>query len=917
MALKNVLHRATDEKMVEVAYQGEIQLATKLKIKQMCLDSEIECDCITKIGAIRTDGLIRVRTNNGDIAILLEAKYKQGLDSKEKIVKVLCQVCNYMNRLKVTFDIEPQLIVIGDIDSCYIIDSSVLRDYYTSDEFIYDSNASQQWENTPELYNWLMKDTNIDLEISKIIHPKDIGVDKSFRAKLGSKIQNIFEDRKFISLKMDSSRLSELFLSFCGIINDINISNRKAIELFVRFIKEPDRYNIREINKQFGYYKDDKGSIQKVIVDVNSELFGIGDFNGEDYGIFVEEFNRFKSSYSSLKSEERRYFEQNCDILIENVDRRRKGDFYTPKIWVDEAHKMISEEFGENWKDTHIVWDCACGTKNLTRDYVFGENNRNLISTTLSENDINIANDLNTGCASFKYDFLNDDVELFESLQQLKNAGRELTLEDFKDSKLYKNGGKEFIQRLLSGEQLMFFINPPYATSGNKSVKSNNGEHKTGVGNNKISDIIKRDKLGASSQQLFALFMYRIELIRRLFNVKTSMCMFSSASVCYSVSFEGMRKYISNLSITKAFMLNAGEFDGCKDNWGITFTIWKDSDSKAESLIVKKNNNGCVEDVGNCKLYNLDGKTTLFNYARETVANVEKLNALNLSSPLKVANAKNLRGKLTEKAIGYYYSGGNNIESNLSDTYILTASSQNNYGVSIEESNFIRCVLAFTVHKLIIPKWFNSKNEYMIPDIENKEYNQFVVDSIIYSIFNASSNQSSLRGIHFDGKEWNVINHFFWMSKQEIRDLAIENNNQEIIEDIDTYGIDNRFIGKPYYDERFVYNLIKQIEESEDKSFSPDAQKVLDKARDIVRKSFKHRRVMEKLDASTLKDFGIRGNKLDGEDWHINTWDAGWYQIKGLAQLSCKEELEEFKKLYKDLENRMRPLVYELGFLYK
>ena len=48
-----------------------------------------------------------------------------------------------------------------------------------------------------------------------------------------------------------------------------------------------------------------------------------------------------------------------------------------------------------------------------------------------------------------------------------------------------------------------------------------------------------------------------------------------------------------------------------------------------------------------------------------------------------------------------------------------------------------------------------------------------------------------------------------------------------------------------------------------------------------------------------------------------NTWDAGWYQIKLILKLFFQDDLREFTKKYKEFEDRMRPLVYELGFLRK
>jgi hypothetical protein len=118
------------------------------------------------------------------------------------------------------------------------------------------------------------------------------------------------------------------------------------------------------------------------------------------------------------------------------------------------------------------------------------------------------------------------------------------------------------------------------------------------------------------------------------------------------------------------------------------------------------------------------------------------------------------------------------------------------------------------------------------------------------------------------------------------QDRANVNNNIE--NDIQNHG-----------GNRFVYNQIQQIQSAN--GFSDDAQAVLDKARELVAKSFKYR----KLFAQT------------NPEYHIESWDASWYQIKGLLKEYMKDELDEFNKLYKEFENRMRPLVYELGFLYE
>jgi hypothetical protein len=49
----------------------------------------------------------------------------------------------------------------------------------------------------------------------------------------------------------------------------------------------------------------------------------------------------------------------------------------------------------------------------------------------------------------------------------------------------------------------------------------------------------------------------------------------------------------------------------------------------------------------------------------------------------------------------------------------------------------------------------------------------------------------------------------------------------------------------------------------------------------------------------------------------LKSWDAGYAQLKLLWKQYYAEDFKEFRELYKNLEDRMRPLVYELGFLMK
>jgi TRAP-type mannitol/chloroaromatic compound transport system substrate-binding protein len=124
------------------------------------------------------------------------------------------------------------------------------------------------------------------------------------------------------------------------------------------------------------------------------------------------------------------------------------------------------------------------------------------------------------------------------------------------------------------------------------------------------------------------------------------------------------------------------------------------------------------------------------------------------------------------------------------------------------------------------------------------------------------------------------------MSKEEMMELANNNNYYVLYSDARTEN--NRYVHNLLFGEENIYEQL-----------SPDAKLVLDKATELVRMSM-----------TTRSHFADDQN-------HLNSWDAGYAQLKLVWKEYFPNEFKEFRQLYKNLEDRMRPLVYELGFLLK
>jgi len=152
----------------------------------------------------------------------------------------------------------------------------------------------------------------------------------------------------------------------------------------------------------------------------------------------------------------------------------------------------------------------------------------------------------------------------------------------------------------------------------------------------------------------------------------------------------------------------------------------------------------------------------------------------------------------------------------------------------------------------------------------------------VYSLFNTSSQQSSLRGIAYKGKKWDILNQFFFMDCDEIKTLANKTMFQALYEDAKAFGAD-----------RHVNALLKQT------ALSPDAKEVLEAAKTLVAKSMDMRKTWHE----------------EHPEHHLNAWDAGWAQMKPMLKEAFKDEYKKFTDLYKKFEDRMRKGVYEFGFL--
>ena len=775
------------------------------------------------------DGLLEAKNNksNKDLRTLLEFKFDVDLKNKLTQCNILIQCLYYIKKYENAGQKLPSTIFVSDTDECFAIHTNAIIKYlgYDVDWKIAPSEAHRK---NPRMIQEMVDDPDI--------LPFVYNVDNSFNIqfvvdKLWDLTNNVV--RKIRITKDNIVNIYDYF--FKNVLKDCKLTTNEIANLFIQLVVNPNDNYIHP---------------KKSVVVTKS------------YGEIVIVRNQFKSFFSHFEGDiyspkEKEGLTALVDRLVEDETRRKKGEFFTPTAFVDLAHTYINNVFGDDWKDRFVVWDNSCGTMNLTRDYRFKE----LYCSTLEQSDIDTANQMgyNPEATKFQYDFLNGDYDALP--KGLRDA---------------IDGGKE----------ILFLINPPYATANNMNTEE--GDSKEGVAKTKMNELMLKEGWGKSAQNLYAQFLYRITKFQEI-NKNVKIGLFSPPLFLSGSSYKDFRsKFLPLFKYEKGFLFEASHFADVAKGWGISFTIFDSGITKNNFVLdlVDYGDDFNLVKLDDKIIYNTDKYTILRNWTIDRVKDLGTFDAPQLSNSINVKQIG--RGKLCKNTLGFLLFNSNNVMKNNQSVSFFSSCFSGGNGFSIVKENFDRCIVSFASRRLITGKyanWINDKDEYLAPNESHEEYAQFTYDSLVYSLFDNKSNQSSLRNITYKDKNWDIKNEFFWMSKQQMVELADNNEYDELYRDARNES--NRYVYLKLFGEG-VYDLL-----------SADAKEVLDMATELVKKSIK----MRKLISDT------------NPEYHLDSWDAGYAQLKLVWKEYFKDEFDAFRKSYKRLEDRMRPLVYKLYFL--
>ena len=780
----------------------------------------------------KTDGVLEVKQLN--LKLLAEFKFKNNLENDFPMC--VCQVLCYIKMMETHGINCPNVILIGNELYCYLFHIDKITKYLDKRDWLSYTPCSVGYhDDNKELLNEIRNDPDLVLykhDLSRIEFKEIIDEIVSLNYKTTRK------------LSINEINITRFFGEF---VDDIIVKKEKdnsytpnqLVSLFMTILNTPTDVYIHPTKKN-------------ILV---SSVLGEIKIYQDKYKLFFERIN------NSYTPKEKDNLTEICDRLIEDLTRRNQGEFYTPIPVASKGEIEIEKIFGRNWKEEYIVWDPACGVGNLTK---YG-NFSNLYLSTLHKSDLDIIesrNNYGQQLIKFQYDFLNDDI----------SEDGLLVVDRFK---LHPG----LIDAFKNNKKIIIFMNPPYSMGGN--LKLNVGSKgKKDSKKTLINKAMKAKKLGSACSQLYLQFLYRIISIKETYNLTNlHLAFFSKPGFLTSVAYKKFRElFLNNFTFVHGELIKSSLFSGASNWWAVSFSIFKSGKTPlSERLdfnfdICETNSEFAMEKTKSKIIYNLDNKLALDSWVKQPTVNLSMGKKLGLS--LKGGlNYEATEIKHSNLIIGSIHAGYNSMRGN--EQYCGIYSGMFSYGNPIIKENFYKAIISFVAKRSMmkVQKWFDDSTEYSPPTVLDEK---FVSDCLIYSLFNANSNQTSIR----EGGYY-IINEWFWLSNEFIKNLSNEN-----FDDI-VYGDSNVYSG-----DRFVFKEIQ------DKTFSDDAKCILNLATDLVVKSFPLRKKEDHY------------NKLQ-----LKSWDSGWFQIRKLLEVEMKEELANFKKLYIEFETRMREEVLRRGFL--
>jgi hypothetical protein len=198
-------------------------------------------------------------------------------------------------------------------------------------------------------------------------------------------------------------------------------------------------------------------------------------------------------------------------------------------------------------------------------------------------------------------------------------------------------------------------------------------------------------------------------------------------------------------------------------------------------------------------------------------------------------------------------------------------------GLSVTPDNFEEAMVVHAVRRVPKATWLNDRDQFLQPNAPLPA--EFVSDCAVWNLFCNSNATAALKDVIYEGKTYQVHNHFFPFPVAEVKKWKITDSDiaMSLATAQDTY---------------MCAWLGRQV-------LSPEAQAVLQAGKDIYKTYF-----------ASL-------NAMRTPKFKIHTWDAGWWQIRN-AMVDVhleKDAFDALKILHNALKEKILVEIGKLGFV--
>jgi len=774
--------------------------------------------------------------------VLFEFKYNKNLKQPKTLAVVLAQALYYVRRLKFGGHTDKPIsptICIADKNEAVLTETYLWKEYYCD-----------------ENYDWDLAPSNPDEKLCKAL------ADTEQLRKL-----HIYTITNSIEFQIFAEQLQKILLGQTTLaFADKKVINEENFEAVFEYWNKIFGDSVRNGFKTSRYFVSDIQQGNTYYIPKESRaIFRVGQAGEmKEKKILPQDYEHFWEIYEKVSDMNViRAILAKIDRLTDETMRRFHGEFFTPLKFAKKALDYIEKTIGNNWwqSGNYRLWDMAAGTGNLEYNLP-QEALKYCYLSTLYKEDVEHLDKLFPDANVFQYDYLNDDIgNVFTDKETLQFDITWKLPQQLRND--LKNPDIKWI----------ILINPPFATAGEALGK---GANKESVADTHVRKKMHDNKLGEVSRELFSQFIYRIKY--EFADKQAHLALFSKIKYLNSNNDQKLRDNVFDFGFEKGFVFSSVNFSGTSRNsqFPVGMLIWNlNANKKLEIQHIELDVFNEYVEKNSTKIIATENKENHLNKWMERPPATIKYPPL--SSAIEVAaNNKDRRDRISENFLASFRCVANDFQ-NQNLVFFLSSPAVSAGALSVIPENFEQAMVVHAARRIPKATWLNDRDQFMSP---NKELSaEFITDCTVWNLFAGSNQTAALRNVEYEGKVFQIHNHFFPFTVDEIKKWTIADNDIAL----QTATAKNTFVSE-YLQKRTLSN---------------EAKEVLNAGREIYRFYFENI------------------NKLRTPKFKIETWDAGWWQIRmALNEQNLAEELFTIlKDRHNTLKTKILPQISEYGII--